>query len=266
MLEALGDELLVVRELAVDEARGDVYVAAFSSASRKSAWFSPMAMSTLPSPSAAAKRATSLNALTGTIACTSPAISLSSARLFDGRAVTVGRDHLEDVTRETQQHARENGPRPVPGRGPSDLTPASRRKGPRPMLRLPSMSKDDVCGKSLAGHEFSENSARPAVTLGGGFAGLKRDGLAGKVPNHIGEETRRDDDVAVLLDRRRERRLDREFHIGREEVEPSVPRLDEHAGEHGERAARRDARERMLSLSTRAVRSTENLMPAPCYY
>ena len=37
--------------------------------------------------------------------------------------------------------------------------------GSRPTLKAPLMSKVDVCGKSVAAQEFSENAARPALTL-----------------------------------------------------------------------------------------------------
>ena len=106
------------------------------------------------------------------------------------------------------------------------------------MPKPPAVSNVEVCGKSLADQALSENSARPAVTLTAASPASTTTFSLGQVADDVGEEARRDDDLAVALDLGGERRLDGELHVGGEQLEPSVRRLEEDPRQHRKRAAR----------------------------
>ena len=121
--------------------------------------------------------------------------------LLDGQPVAVGGHHLERVADDGHEHAREDGPRLVARGRAAHLAErlherlAPQREGAR------RASKVDVCGKSLADQALSENSAAAGADLDRRLAGVDVDLLVRQVAHDVGEQSRRDHDVAVALDR-----------------------------------------------------------------
>ena len=84
-----------------------------------------------------------------------------------------------------------------------------------------------------------QGELRPTgADLDGCLAGLDHDFLMREIAHDVAEQPRRHDDLSLSLDGCAEVRLDRELHVGGEEIETTLARLEKDAREHGKRAAR----------------------------
>ena len=113
--------------------------------------------------------------------------------------------------------------------------------GSRPTRNASDMSNVDVCGKSAAAQALSEKEARPALTLTAASPASTSTSVVGKVAHDIAEEPCGHDDLALALHRSGQVGLDGEFHVGGEQVETTLARLQQDAGQDGKRAPRGDA-------------------------
>ncbi len=76
--------------------------------------------------------------------------------------------------------------------------------------------------------------------------------VVGQEPHEIGEEATRDDDARVAFDLARERRADRDLHVGRGEREPPLLGVQQDPSEHLHGAASRDSARRRRRARPRA--------------
>ena len=113
--------------------------------------------------------------------------------------------------------------------------------GSRPTVNAPVMSKVDVCGKSAAAQALSENAARPALTLTAASPASMTTSSSGRLRTTSLKSRAGTTIFALALHRSGQVGLDGQFHVGGEEIETTLARLQEDAGQNGKGAARGDA-------------------------
>ena len=255
----VGEQLLVVGELAVDEARGDPDVAGRVAELEDGLVLADGDLDVARAQGGGQARdlAERLDRDDGLDLGLERVVEL---RLLDGQPVAVGGDHLERVADDGHEHTGEDRPRLVARSGAADL-----------VQRLDERLAADREGAGhVEGGRLREVGRRPGVEREGGapgadldrrLAGLDDDLFVGQVADDVAEEPRRDDDLALALDRRGEVRLDGEFHVGGEEVETALAGLQQDARQHGQSAARGDAAREDAELVDQRRAITRELHP-----
>ena len=124
-------------------------------------------------------------------------------------------------------------------------------------------STDGQAGEVLRREHVQLRGVAPARDVRDAVLGpvLDRDLGGRQQPRQVDEELARDDDRAVALDARGERRAERELHVGGGELEPVVGGAQEHAGENLDRSASRDNAGNGCEFGDELVSVTGDLEP-----
>ena len=133
--------------------------------------------------------------------------------------------------------------------------------GSRPTLKAPVMSKVDVCGKSAAAQEFSENAARPALTLTAASPASMTTSSSGRLrttslKSRAGTTISPSRSTGVA----RFALMESSMSVEKRSSRPS-PRLQKDARQHGEGAARGDAPRKDTELVDQRRAITRELHP-----
>ncbi len=180
--------------------------------------------------------------------------------LLDREPVAVGRDHLERLAHDGHEDPGEDRTSLVARRGAACL-----------VERLDEgVASDGERSSHVEGRGLREVGGGPGVQREGGapsadldrrLAGVDDDLLVGEVADHVAEEPSRDDDLAFPFDGGAEVGLDRELHVGREEIQTSFAGLQQDAGQHGQGAAGGDAAREDAELVDQRRAITRELHP-----
>src|SRR5665647_830649 len=164
---------------------------------------------------------------------------LLELRLFDGQPIAVGGHHLQRVAEDGHEHAGEDRPRLVAGGGAAHFGQRLDERISAHRERLARVERGGL--RKVARRPGVESELGAAGgDLDGGFAGFDDDFSSGKVADHIREQAGGYDDLAFAFDGDGGGKagFDGELHVGGEQVQTALGRLEQDAREHRQRAPR----------------------------